>query len=307
MVGGRSWRERTFNVTNVVIMVLIMIVTIYPFWFSIVNSLNTGDNLVRGPIFAWPREFTWASWATVMSDPGMLKAAWISGSRTVIVTVVSILYTAMFTYAFSRSYLNGKRWYVIIGFTSMYFSGGLIPSFMLLNWLGLYDSYWVYIIPALFGGFWNVIIFNANFKAIPDALFESAKMDGANEYTIFFRIVIPLSKPVLAALSVFTAVGVWNDYGATLYFTQSADLQTLQYLILKLIQSTDAIEQMANTVNANNPAVAELYSKAQGAGTVTARTLQLAAMVISSLPMVIMYPFAQKFFIKGVLLGSIKG
>ena len=104
----------------------------------------------------------------------------------------------------------------------MYISGGLIPSFMLINWLGLYDSYWVYIIPSLFGGFWNVIILNANYKAIPDSLFESAKMDGASEFRIFFQIVLPLSKPVLAALSVFTAVGVWNDYGTTLYFTQSS-------------------------------------------------------------------------------------
>ncbi|MDQ0901146.1 carbohydrate ABC transporter permease [Paenibacillus sp. V4I7] len=306
MVGGRSWGERIFSASNVIIMVIVMLLTVYPIWFSVVNSLNTGDNLVRGPIFLFPREFTWASWQSVMADPGMLKAAWISASRTVIVTVVSILYTAMFSYAFSRSYLKGKMWYVAIGFTSMYFSGGLIPSFMLMNWLGLYDSYWVYILPGLFLGFWNVIIFNANFKAIPDALFESAKMDGANEYTIFFRIVVPLSKPVLAALSVFTAVGVWNDYGTTLYFTQSPDLQTLQYLILKLIQSSNAIEQMANTVNDNNPALAQLYSVAQGQGTVTARTLQLAAMVISSIPMIIIYPFAQRYFIKGVLLGSVK-
>ena len=238
MVGGRSLGERVFTVLNRHYDADFDALTVYPFWYSVVNSLNTGDDLVRGPIFLWPREFTWASWETVMSDPGMLKAAWITGSRTVIVTVVSILYTAMFAYAFSRPYLKGKWFYAAIGFTSMYFGGGLIPSFMLINWLGLYDSYWVYIIPALFGGFWNVIIFNANFKAIPDSLFESAKMDGANEFTIFFRIVIPLSKPVLAAISVFTAVGVWNDYGATLYFTQSADLQTLQYLILKLIQST---------------------------------------------------------------------
>ena len=123
MVGGRSWRERIFNVTNVVIMIMIMIVTIYPFWFSVINSLNTGDNLVRGPMY-WPREFTWASWATVMSDPGMLKAAWVSGSRTVIVTVISILYTAMFTYAFSRTYLKGKKWYVIIGFTACTLAAG---------------------------------------------------------------------------------------------------------------------------------------------------------------------------------------
>lgn len=307
MVGGRSWGDRIFTGWNIIFMLIVMIVTLYPFWFSVVNSLNTGNDLVRGPIFMFPREFSWASWATVMSDPGILKAAWISGSRTVIVTVVSILYTAMFSYAFSRPYLKGKMGYAAIGFASMYFSGGLIPSFLLMNWLGLYDSYWVYIIPSLFSGFWNVIIFNANFKAIPETLFESAKMDGANEFTIFFRIVIPLSKPVLAALSVFTAVGVWNDYGATLYFTQSADLQTLQYLILKLIQSSNAVEQMANVASANNAAVSELYSNAQGQGTVTARTLQLAAMVIASLPMVIMYPFAQKFFIKGVLLGSVKG
>lgn len=307
MVGGRSWGDRVFTVWNVAIMIIVMLLTLYPFWFSIVNSLNTGSDLVRGPIFAWPREFSWASWRTVMADPGILQAAWITASRTALVTVVSIMYTAMFSYAFSRSYLKGKTVYAGIGFASMYFSGGLIPSFMLMNWLGLYDSYWVYIIPGLFSGFWNVIIFNANFKAIPDALFESAKMDGANEFTIFFRIVVPLSKPVLAALSVFMAVGIWNDYGATLYFTQSSELQTLQYLILKLIQSTDAVNQMANIAGNTNPAVAELFSRAQGEGAVTAKTLQLAAMVISSIPMIVMYPFAQKFFIKGVLLGSVKG
>ena len=306
MVGGRSLGDRIFTVSNVIIMLIVMLLTVYPFWFSVVNSLNTGDDLVRGPIFLWPREFTFASWETVLSDPGMLKAAWVSGSRTVIVTVVSILYTAMFSYAFSRPYLKGKWFYAAVGFTSMYFGGGLIPVFMLMNWLGLYDSYLVYIIPGLFAGFWNVIIFNANFKAIPDSLFESAKMDGANEFTIFFRIVIPLSKPVLAALSVFVAVGVWNDYGATLYFTQSTNLQTLQYLILKLIQSSNAAEQMANMVNGTNPAVAALYSRAQGQGIVTARTLQLASMVIASIPMIIIYPFAQRFFIKGVLLGSVK-
>ncbi|KRF41861.1 carbohydrate ABC transporter permease [Paenibacillus sp. Soil787] len=306
MVGGRSLGDRIFTVSNVIIMLFVMLLTVYPFWFSVVNSLNTGDDLVRGPIFLWPREFTFASWETVLSDPGMLKAAWVSGSRTVIVTVVSILYTAMFSYAFSRPYLKGKWFYTAVGFTSMYFGGGLIPVFMLMNWLGLYDNYLVYIIPGLFAGFWNVIIFNANFKAIPDSLFESAKMDGANEYTIFFRLVIPLSKPVLAALSVFVAVSVWNDYGATLYFTQSANLQTLQYLILKLIQSSAAAEQMANMVNGTNPAVAALYSRAQGQGIVTAKTLQLASMVIASIPMIIIYPFAQKFFIKGVLLGSVK-
>ncbi|WP_199615840.1 carbohydrate ABC transporter permease [Paenibacillus alkalitolerans] len=307
MVGGKSFGERTFQYSNVLIMVVLMVLTIYPFWFSLISSLNNGDDLVRGPVFLWPREFTWASWQTVLADPGILKALWITASRTVIVTVVSILHTAMFAYAFSRPYLRAKKFYIIVGFTSMYFSGGLIPSFMLMTWLGLYDTYLVYIIPALFGGFWNVIIFNANYKGIPDALFESAKMDGASEFRIFLQIVIPLSKPVLAALSVFTAVGVWNDYATTLYFTQSTDLQTLQYMILRLIQSNRAVDNMMSMVQEVNVAVSQLLNSTGGKGLVTAKTIELASMVIASIPMIVMYPFAQRFFIKGVLLGSVKG
>ncbi|KRE47037.1 carbohydrate ABC transporter permease [Paenibacillus sp. Soil522] len=307
MIRGKSLGERAFNISNIVFMIILMFVTIYPFWYAVISSLNGGADLMRGSIFLWPRQFTWASWQTVMADDGLMKAAWVTASRTIIVTVVSILYTAMFAYAFSRPYLKGKKWYAIIGFTSMYFSGGLIPSFLLINWLGLYDNYWVYIIPSLFGGFWNVIILNANYKAIPDSLFESAKMDGSSEFRIFFQIVLPLSKPVLAALSVFTAVGVWNDYGTTLYFTQSSDLQTVQYLILKLLQTSSAAEKMSSSAVLTNPAVADLLNAAKGSGLVTAKTIELAAMVIASIPMLILYPFAQRFFTKGVLLGSVKG
>ncbi|QGG57354.1 carbohydrate ABC transporter permease [Paenibacillus sp. B01] len=307
MVGGKSPGERFFHISNAAIMVVIMIVTVYPFWYAIISSLNNGADLQHGPVFVWPRMFTWASWRTVMADPWLLQAAWVTVTRTVIVTVISILYTAMFAYAFSRSYLKGKKWYMMLGFVSMYFSGGLIPSFMLMNWLDLYDTYWVYIIPSLFGGFWNVIIFNANYKGIPEALFESAKLDGASEFQIFFRIVLPLSKPVLAALSIFTAVGIWNDYGTTLYFTQSEHLQTLQYLILKLLQTSSAVEQLSSTAALSNPAISELLSLAKGQGEITTQTIELASMIIASIPMIILYPFAQRFFIKGVLLGSVKG
>jgi putative aldouronate transport system permease protein len=307
MVGGKSPVERVFHISNVAFMIAAMFLTAYPFWYAVITSLNGGMDLHRGPIFLWPRVFTVASWQAVLVDPGLLEATWITVSRTVIVTVVSILLTAMFAYAFSRPYIKGKKWYTAIGFTSLYFSGGLIPTFMLMNWLGLYNSYWVYIIPSLFGGFFNVIILNANYKAIPEALFESAKMDGASEFSIFFRIVLPLSKAVLAALAVFTAVGIWNDYGTTLYFTQSSHLQTLQYLILKLLQTSSAADQLSNFLALSNPEVAKLLASAQGQGLVTTQTIELASIVISSLPMIIMYPFAQRYFLKGVLLGSVKG
>jgi len=212
----------------------------------------------------------------------------------------------MFAYAYSRPYLKGKKFYTILGFVSMYFSGGIIPFFLLISWLGLYNTFWVYIIPSLFGGFYNVIIYNTNFKALPYSLFESAKMDGASEMMIYYRIVMPLSKPVLAALCVFTAVGVWNDYSTTLYYTQDLDLQTLQYYILKLVKSYNATEQLQSSAMAANAVIADTINSARGSGEVNAKTIELAAMVLSSLPMIIAYPFAQKFFVKGVLLGSVK-
>lgn len=203
--------------------------------------------------------------------------------------------------------MKGKKFYTTLGFISMYFSGGIIPSFLLYNWLGLYDNYLVYVIPALFGGFYNVIIFNANFKAIPESLFESAKLDGANELRIYASIVMPLSKPVLTALGVFTACGVWNDYSATLFYTQSASLQTLGSYTLKLVKSSQAAEQLAASVMQSNQQVAALVNSAMGSGEVTAKTIELASMVLTALPVIIAYPFAQKFFTKGVMVGSVKG
>lgn len=304
MVEGKSLGDRVFNVTNILIMVVLMILTLYPFWYAIISSLDSGLDLQTGPVFLWPRVFTLASYREVLADPGLLQALWVTTSRTALVTFASITYTAMFSYAFSRSYLRGKKLYAALGLASMYFGGGLIPYFLLLNWLGMYNNYWVYIIPGLFGGFWNVIIFNANFRAIPESLIESAKMDGAGEFRIFFRLILPLSKPVLAALSVFTAVGLWNDYQTTLYFTQSSGLETLQYLVLQLIETSSAAQMLASNVN---PAVTALLAKVQGQGLVSSQTIELASMVVASLPMIIMYPFAQRYFVKGILIGSVKG
>lgn len=307
MVQGKLIKDRIFNYVNVCIMSGIILISLYPFYYAVINSLNTGDSILRGFSSLWPAEFSIESWKTVIHDNAVIKAFFVTVSRTVIVTLGSTFFTSMFAYAYSRPYLNGKKFYTVLGFVSMYFHGGVIPFFLLVSRLNMYDSFWVYILPSLFGGFYNVIIFNTNFKALPDSLFESAKLDGASEFTIYSRIVMPLSKPVLAALCVFTAVGVWNDYTATLYYTQNPDLQTLQYYILKLIRSYNASEQLANSAMANSAEIANLLSNARlGNGVVNSKTIELAAMVLSSIPMIIAYPFAQKYFVQGVLLGSVK-
>lgn len=298
--------NRVFNLANTLIMTILVIITLYPIWFSIINSLNDGTDLMKGYVFGWPRVFTIASWQTVLADATILKAAFITAARTIIVTVISIFNTAMFAYAFSRPYLKNKKFYTVIGFISMYFSGGIIPTFLVYHWLGLYDNFAVYVLPFLFSGFYNVIIFNANFKSIPVSLFESAKLDGANEFTIFLKVVLPLSKAVIAALSVFVASFIWNDYNTTLFYTQSQHLQTLQYFALKLITSSQAAEHLQNSAGASSTEIAKLVSGIAGTGPVTTRTITLASMVLSSLPLIIAYPFAQKFFVQGVTVGSVK-
>ena len=301
-IGGR-----TFPIVNGIFMIGIMLITVYPIYFSFINSLNSGEELVKGYSYLWPAKFTFASWNTVLADAEILKALFITFSRTFIVTFLSLLITAMFSYAFSRPYLAQKRFFVVIGFISMYFNGGIISTFIVYHWLGLYDTYLVYILPFLFSGFYNVIIFNANFKGIPDSLFEAAKIDGASEFKIFMQIVMPLSKPVLAALGVFTACGVWNDYGTTLFFTQSANLQTLANYTLKVVKSSQAAEQLKSVAMQANSQVADLVNAAQGTGAITAQTVELSAMILTAIPMIIMYPFVQKFFAKGVMVGSVKG
>lgn len=288
----------------VILMVIIMIVTVYPVWYSVINSLNSAQDISRhGYALLWIRDFSLKSWEAVLNNSDIIKALGITFARTVIVTVLQTLITAMFAYGFSKNNLIGKKFYTVVGFISMYLNGGVIAYFILFNTLHIYNTFWVYVIPCLFGGFYNVIIFNANFKAIPMSLFESAKIDGASEYTIFFKMVLPLSKPVISALGIFTAVAMWNDYTQTLYYTKSTDLQTLSYYTLSITKSSESAAKLGSTMT--NGASSVLTTLSSSAADY--KTIELSCMVLSAIPLIVMYPFAQKFFEKGVMVGSVKG
>lgn len=296
MVKDNSLSDRIFNIGNVIFMLMLIVVTLYPFWYSIIGSFNTGSDYAKGGVFLWTRDFTFSNYQALFSDSALIRAFGITIARTVIGTITHIVFTAIFAYAFSRPNLKYKNVYGTIGLMSMYLSGGLIPFFILINALGLYNNFLIYIIPTLFS-FWNVILFRSYFAELPDALIESAKIDGAGEYRIFFTMIIPLSKPVIAAIALFTAVGHWNAYYDSMVYTLGSDLQTVQLYILKLIQSTEAGLLLANMSS----------SSVVSHSSVTTTTLQLAAMVAASLPIIVIYPFVQKFFIKGMLIGSVKG
>ncbi|SFP65908.1 putative aldouronate transport system permease protein [Butyrivibrio proteoclasticus] len=300
----KSLKEQRFQIILTVLMVVLMLLVVYPVWFSIINSLENAQEISRsGYSLFFPHQLSFDSWKAVLNNPDIVNAFLITLSRTIIVTILQTLFTAMFAYGFSRNNLVGKRFYTTLGFISMYLNGGVIAYFILFNAFHIYNTYWVYIIPCLFGGFYNVIIFNANFKAIPDSLYESAKIDGASEYKIFFSIVIPLSKPVISALGIFTAVGTWNDYTQTLYYTKSSNLQTLSYYTLSITKSSESAAKLGE--NMNTAATSILTTMAKSASNY--KTIELSCMVLSAIPLIVLYPFAQKFFEKGVMVGSVKG
>jgi len=285
-----------FDVFNTVFMLIIIIVTLYPFWYCLIGSLNEGYDYIKGGVFLLPRAFSWENYRIVLREERLITAYRVTIFRTVIGTVTHLIFTAVFAYGITRKYLLGRSIYLKYAMFTMYFGGGLIPTYLLYINLNLINSFWVYIIPSLFS-FYHVIILQSFFKTIPEALNESAMIDGAGEYRIFFSIIVPLSKPVMAAIALFTGVGHWNAYFDSMVFTTSTSLQTVQVYLMRIIREVEFAAKMA----------AESADLIPGLRRPNAETIKLATMIVATAPILAIYPFLQKYFVKGIMMGSIKG
>lgn len=234
----------------------------------------------------------------VFKDERLIDGFVISVFRTVIGTFLSIVATAIFAYGISKHELMGRNFYMVTCIVTMYFSGGLIPNYLLIRELGLMNSFWVMVIPGIIS-VWNMIIFRTFFKGIPPGLEESAHIDGSSNWGVFFRIVLPLSGPVIATLSLFTAVYHWNDWFAPSIYISNADLLPIQTKLQQILNANIMMEQMQNM-----DAAAQGRMSAMKA--VTTKSLSMATMMVATVPILCVYPFVQKYFVKGVLIGSLK-
>ncbi len=286
-----------FDYLNVVLMIVMMVIMIYPLWYCLVGSLNEGTDYLRGGVYLWPRKLTFANYEAIFYDDSIISAFKITVLKCVVGTVTSLLFTSIVAYGLSYPGLRFKNFYIALIMFTMFFGGGLIPYFLLIKDIGLYNSFWVYILPSLFS-VWNMIIIQSFMRDLPQALFESARIDGAREYRIFFQIVIPLSKPVLAAIALFTFVGHWNSYFDSMMYTSAPELQTIQLFLKKVI--TDPA--FSNSVGA-----ATVAAVPDQAHKITPRTIKLATMMVTALPVIAIYPFLQKHFVKGIMIGAVKG
>lgn len=286
------------TVTIYILLTLLAFMTFYPFWNALVISFNSGIDTSMGGVTFWPRDWTLENYGIVFKDERLVTAFLVSISRTVVGTIASIFITALFAYGLSKKELMGRKFYMILCIVTMYFSGGLIPSFLLIRELHLMNTFWVFIIPTLVS-VWNMIIFRTFFQGLPAGLEESAKIDGSGNWGIFFRIVVPLSGPVIATLSLFTAVFHWNDwFGPSIYITNEK-LLPIQTMLKQILNSNIVSDQMSQLDSAAQGQLAKMR-------TVTSKSLSMATMMVATIPIIMVYPFVQKYFVKGVLVGSLK-
>lgn len=290
-------KSTAFDWLNCIVMALISFLMLYPLWYCIVGSLNEGSDYLQGGVFLWPRKWTFANYKAVFLDRSILDAFGVTIAKCLVGTLTSVLCTSMVSYAITRPRLKLKKVYIPFIMLTMFFSGGLIPYFILITDLGLYDSFWVYIIPTMFSAY-NMIIIQSFMRELPGELLESAKIDGASEYRIFFQMILPLSKPVLATISLFTIVSHWNSYFDSMMYTSSQKLQTIQLFLKKVITDPSVARGLGSAAAVTIP---------EQASTLTPQVVKLATMVITALPIICVYPFLQRYFVKGVTMGAVKG
>lgn len=293
--------DRIFDICNFTILSLLMIVTLYPFLNTIAISLNQASDTVQGGIYLWPRSFTWNNYTYVFRDAAVLHSTLISVLRTVVGTALTVFCSAMVAYTISRPEYVLRHFVTITFILTMYFDGGLIPNFLLIRELGMIGTFWVYIIPGLIGVF-NLIIIRSSIYGLPESILESARIDGAGEFTTFIRVVMPLIVPVLATVGLFTAVYQWNSwFDVFLYNSSYQQLSTLQYELQKILQNSNS------SVSAKSAVDAFANSSNALANAVTPVSVRATMTIVASVPIIIVYPFLQKYFVKGMMVGGVKG
>ena len=284
-----------FNVCNITFLLLLSTLCLLPFLNLLAISFSSKSAVVAGKVWVFPVGFTWNAYRYLLQKVDFFRAFLFSLVRVFLGTTISLAVTALMSYplAFAKKQLAGRRFYLAIVILSMFFNGGLIPNFILMIKLELYNTFWVYILPGMFT-FYNMVIFMSFFRAIPESLMESARLDGASEFTVYWKIVMPNAKPVIATIGLFTAVYHWNDYYQGVVYIRDKTLEPLQTILYKLLAETSMTAQQQQAMLALG-------------GTTTSATVKYAAMFVGALPILCLYPFIQKYLVKGVMLGAIKG
>ena len=291
-----------FDVIIYLTLAFVVLITVYPFWNTLALSFNDGLDSLKGGIKLIPRKFTLRNYTNLFETDYIFKAGLISVSRTILQTVLNVFCTSLLAYSLSRKEFVLKKSLTAIIVISMYVNAGLIPGYMLTKKLGLLNNYLVYIIPNLIDAF-NFILVRTYINGLPDSFVESARIDGANEFKIFLQIIMPLIIPSIAMTCLFVAVNAWNSWFDTyLYTSGKKNLHSLQYVLMSFLQASQQQSNSASNANALAVAAASGASAAQ----VTPVAIRASITIVATVPILIVYPFVQKYFVTGMTIGGVK-
>ncbi|CAN7636990.1 MULTISPECIES: carbohydrate ABC transporter permease [unclassified Paenibacillus] len=277
-------------------LLLMFIATFYPFWNILVLSLNSAEDTIRGGVYFWPRDFSLTSYAQILGDQEIINGLKVTIARTLIGTPLAVLVICLLSYPLSKRDLVGGKFITLFFIFTMYFGGGLIPYYMILKSLHLIDTFWVYIAPGLMNVFYMILV-RTFIQQLPGELDESAKIDGANDLQIFVMIILPLTTPVLATIGLFTAIGHWNSWFDSYVFTYKPELKTLQAVLVKILNQYQTSSMVSD---------AQQMADSAKRLAVSSDSIRMAATIVATLPIVIVYPFLQKYFVKGMTVGAVK-
>lgn len=297
MVRDRSISSKVLDTVVHVTMFVVLVVTLYPVLHVFASSLSSASANDRGIVTIFPREFTFQAYQMIWQGKLVPMSFKNSVIYTGIGTILNLLMTGSLAYALSRKRLALRTLYTFMILLPMYFSGGMIPSFLLVRNLGLYNSMWALILPGAIS-ITNLIIMRTFFQSIPAELEESAYLDGANDFTIFWKIVLPLSKAAIFTIGLYYAVSHWNSWFSAMIYLKDTDKYPLQMILRQIVIQTSALQEAAQSGDAS--AINEI-------GIVNVTGVKYATLFVSIFPMLLIYPFIQKYFIKGVMIGSLKG
>ena len=279
------------------VMLFVILVTVYPFYYVIIQAFNTGMDSTLGGMYFYPRRPTLDNFITLLSDASWGRALFVSVARTVVGTFLGVFVTSAVAYALSFENILFRGFYYKAYIFTMYFGGGIIPFYAVIKNLGLINTFWVYVIPGMLGVYYMLILVNF-FQSIPRSLYESAWLDGAGDIRVFLQIALPLSKASLATVALFYAVGQWNSWMDSVYYVTKDELRPMAYMMMQSVNKFSAAAARDNAQSAG-------YAASAMESTTT--SLQMAAMVLGVAPILAVYPFLQKYFVKGVMIGSVKG
>lgn len=300
MLKNKQGDSKLLDVFLVLIYSLFTLICVFPFYYLIINTISDNRLVSIGAIMFLPKGIHLKNYADVFKMEGILNSTMISVARTVLGTLLMLACTCFLGYAFSRREYWHKKFFYRFVIVTMYFSAGMVPHFINIKSLGLMNSFWVYVLPGAISAY-NMILFKTYVESIPESLEESAALDGAGYLIRFARIVMPLCKPILATITVFTAVGQWNAFTDSLYYISNPKLYTLQFRLYQYLSHSEHVAmQMRNQAGMSAEAMEAL------AHSMNPTSLRMTITVVVVLPVMCFYPFFQRYFVKGIMIGAVK-